>query len=209
MEPTPGASAGSGYPVRLEIERPGAQSRLTNFPFLGGLIRAVLLIPHLVILNLLSLAANVASFIATFAILFTGRYPLGLFNFAVGVTRWNTAVLAYWSHLCDEYPPFSMESGNPRILLEVDYPDRSTRLLNLPWLGMLVKLVLLTPHLIILGFLLFAFSIVTLVSEFAILFTGSYPQPLHTFAVGVSRWWTRTNAYLVAITDRYPPFSLS
>lgn len=207
MEQTPGASPGAVYPIRLEIARPEGQSRLTNFPFMGGIIRAVLLIPHLIVLNFLSIAANIAYFFATYAIFFTGRYPRGLFDFAVGVTRWNTNVFVYWGHLRDEYPPFSMEASEHRVLVEVDYPERSSRVLNLPWIGILIKLVLLIPHLIVLEFLLLAVLLITLVAEFAILFTGSYPEGLHNFVVGVGRWWLRTTAYSIALTDRYPPFS--
>lgn len=209
MERIRGAPAGTAYPIRLEIARPESQSRVTNFPFTSGIIRAVLLVPHLIVLYFLSIAATIAYFFASFAILFTGRYPPGLFKFAVGVTRWTTHVFAYWSHLRDDYPPFSVEAGLPYVLLAVDYPERSSRLLNLPWVGIFIKLVLLIPHLIVLKFLLLAVLLVTLVAEFGILFTGSYPQGPHSFVVGVGRWWLRTNTYSTAMTDRYPPFSFN
>jgi len=54
---------------------------------------------------------GVVALIAWFAILFTGLYPKGMFNFAVGVVRWQQRVLAYQLYLTDAYPPFSMEAG--------------------------------------------------------------------------------------------------
>jgi hypothetical protein len=49
---------------------------------------------------------------------------------------------------------------------------------------------------------------VLFIAQFAVLFTGSFPQGMHGFMAGVLRWSARVNAYLYALTDRYPPFSL-
>ena len=53
----------------------------------------------------------------------------------------------------------------------------------------------------------FAAFVVVFIAQFAILFSGSFPEGMHTFVVGVGRWSTRVNAYLYALTDKYPPFS--
>jgi hypothetical protein len=67
---------------------------------------------------------------------------------------------------------------------------------------------LLIPHLIVLIFLGLVVFLVIFIAKFAILFTGSFPAGLYAFAVGVTRWSTRINAYNYGLTDRYPPFSL-
>jgi Domain of unknown function (DUF4389) len=199
------------YPVQLQISRPDTQSRLTNFPLGVGLfIRYILIIPHLIILYFFNIVASILYFIACFAILFTGKYPRGLFNFYVGYTRWNSNVYGYVFSLYDKYPPFSMEeqAGYP-LSFRVDYPDKLNRILNLPiFIGLMIKAILLIPHLIILVFLILVGMVVLFIAQFAILFTGSFPTGMHGFLVGIGRWSTRVNAYLYALTDQYPPFSL-
>ena len=71
--------------------------------------RIILAIPHLLAVWVLGVAWALATVIAWFAILFTGRYPRGLYDFGVGVLRWNTRVEAYLLLLHDEYPPFTLE----------------------------------------------------------------------------------------------------
>ncbi len=203
--------APTSYPVHFDVQRPASQSRLTNFPLgIGLLIKGILLIPHFVILYFLQIVASIVYFIATFAILFTGNYPRGLFNFYLGYTRWTANVYGYFFSAYDKYPPFSMDSqdGYP-LSFSVDYEGSRSRLLNFPILGLIIKLILLIPHLIVVYFLVLIAMIVLLIAQFAILFTGSFPEGMHKFMIGVGRWSTRINAYAYALTDKYPPFSLS
>ncbi len=72
-------------------------------------LRAVFVIPHLVVLVFLSIAWLLTAIIAWFAILFTGNYPQSLYDFAVGYMRWTVRVQAYFLLMRDEYPPFSLE----------------------------------------------------------------------------------------------------
>ena len=71
--------------------------------------RIILVIPHLICLVALSIAAVVAVIIAFFAVLFTGRWPEGIRNFVLGVARWWLRVDVYFTLLTDEYPPFSLD----------------------------------------------------------------------------------------------------
>jgi len=73
------------------------------------LVKWLLAIPHFIVLVVLILFALIAIVIAWFAILITGRYPRGLFDFVVGVGRWALRVEAYaFLLITDRYPPFSM-----------------------------------------------------------------------------------------------------
>jgi hypothetical protein len=89
--------------VHLDVEYPGSLNRWLP------LVKWLLAIPHFIVLLFLIIAAAVVGFIAWFAILFTKRYPRGLFDFVVGVNRWFLRVSAYAFYLfTDEYPPFSL-----------------------------------------------------------------------------------------------------
>ena len=92
--------------VHLEIDYPDVEGELNRWL---PLVKWLLAIPHLVVLVFLSVAAFFAVVVAWFAILFTGRYPRGLFDFVVGVGRWWLRVDAYGFLLVtDRYPPFSL-----------------------------------------------------------------------------------------------------
>lgn len=92
--------------VHLEIDYPNVEEDLNRWM---PLVKWLLVIPHYIVLAFLLLAALFAIVIAWFAILFTGRYPKGLFDFVVGVGRWALRVSAYaFLLVTDEYPPFSL-----------------------------------------------------------------------------------------------------
>ena len=92
--------------VQLEIDYPDAEHDLSRgLP----LVKWFLAIPHYFVLFFLVIGAFFAVILAWFAILFTGKYPRGLFDFVVGVTRWGVRVNAYAFLLTtDQYPPFSL-----------------------------------------------------------------------------------------------------
>ncbi|MGZ5419600.1 MAG: DUF4389 domain-containing protein [Solirubrobacterales bacterium] len=93
--------------VHLDIDQPDAANDLgRGMP----LIKWLLAIPHYIVLFFLGIGAFFAVVIAWFAILFTGRYPRGLFDFVVGVHRWALRVEGYaFLLVTDRYPPFSLE----------------------------------------------------------------------------------------------------
>ena len=92
--------------VHIEIAYPNAKEDLNRWL---PLVKWLLAIPHYIILLFLGVAAIVCVVIAWFAILFTGRYPSGLFDFVVGVFRWSLRVAAYALLLItDRYPPFAL-----------------------------------------------------------------------------------------------------
>jgi hypothetical protein len=190
-------AAAPGYPVRYDVQYAEELSRWLIF------VKWWLLpIPHFLILYALSIAAGVIGFIAFFAILFTKRYPRGLFDFVVNVNRWGANVGAYTGFLRDEYPPFSWEPGQYAVTYEVDYPEELNR-----WLP-LIKWLLAIPHYIVLFFLWIAVAVAWVIAWFAILLTKRFPRGLFDFTVGFSRWNYRVGAYASLLRDEYPPFSL-
>lgn len=194
----PVATAAADYPARFGVEYPERLSRWKIF------VKWLLAIPHFIILYLLQLVGSVMVFIAFFAILFTKKWPRGMFDFMVQIQRWTMNVATYALTLQrDEYPPFSGDAGEYPVLLEIDYDENLSR-----WM-IFVKWLLVIPSAIVLLFLAIAAYVVVAIGFFAILFTARYPRGLFEFVEGVLRWSIRVNAYAAwLMTDRYPPFSL-
>jgi hypothetical protein len=92
------------YPATLELSPPGADRDRLTVAF-----RLILAIPHLIAIWALGIAWGITTIVAWFAILFTGRYPEGLYRFGASVFQWNIRVEAYLLLLRDEYPPFALD----------------------------------------------------------------------------------------------------
>ena len=93
------------------------------------------------------------------------------------------------------------------VRIEVDLPETSSRALAV--LGiLLLKALLLLPHLVVLTFLFIAQGAVIWAVYWVVAFTGRYPRELLRYVVGVVRWEMRATMWLYGVTDRYPPFRL-
>jgi hypothetical protein len=169
------------------------------------LVKWLLIIPHSIILYFLGIASGVLTIIAFFAILFTGKYPKSMFDFNLGVLRWNWRVSFYgYSALgTDIYPPFKLDKGGYPADFDVVYPEKLSQGL------VLVKWWLLAiPHYIILYVLTSVQGILVLVNAIILLFAGSLNADLFKFVMGINRWMYRVYAYAGLMTDEYPPFTL-
>ncbi len=92
--------------VHLDLDYPNVEQDLNRWL---PLVKWLLAIPHYIVLFFLAIAAVVAVIVAWFAVLFTGRYPRGIFDFVEGVLRWGLRVEAYaFLLVTDRYPPFSL-----------------------------------------------------------------------------------------------------
>ncbi len=183
------------------------------------LVKWLLAIPHFVILAFLFVAFALVTVIALFAILFTGRYPRGMFDFNVGVLRWAWRV-GYYSYQAlgtDRYPPFTLEPvADYPADLQVVYPERLSHGL------VLVKWFLAIPHYAVLAALAgwgwqpsmehWPFAgllwVLVLIVAVVLLFTGKYLKDVHRLIMGINRWSYRVAAYVGLMTDEYPPFRL-
>ncbi|MFC1978900.1 DUF4389 domain-containing protein [Chloroflexota bacterium] len=204
----------------------------------GGLwlIKWLLLIPHYVCLVFLWVAFVVLTVFAFFAILFTGRYPRGIFDFNVGVMRWTWRVgfYGYEALGTNKYPPFALRSIEDYPAdLYIDYPERLSRGL------VLIKWWLLAiPHYLVVAYFAAASSItggstagwgwasyggaaggtmvggglislLVIIAAVVLLFKGYYPKDIYNFVLGMNRWSYRVSAYAALMTDKYPPFRLN
>ncbi len=171
------------------------------------LVKWLLVIPHCFVLLFLWIAALLLSVVAWFAILFTGRYPRGIFDFNVGVLRWSwrAAFYSYSALGTDRYPPFTLRSVDYPADLTVEYPERLSRGLVLikSWL-------LAIPHHLVVGILKGdgLLGLLVLIAAVVMLVTKRYPQGIFDLVMGLNRWVLRVAAYVLLMTDRYPPFRL-
>ena len=201
------------YPVGLDL-----QSQVVNRNRLTTGFRLVLGVPQMIIVGgvstigfgygglraagALSAAAFTMAFISWFAIVFTGRQPRGLWDFAVFYMRWWVRVGAYLALLRDEYPPFG--EGAYAANYEITFPER-----NRDRWSVGLRFLFVIPQAIALVFVNIGWFVTTVIAWFAILFTGSYPEGLYRFGVGALRWNVRVQSYVLLLRDEYPPFRLS
>ncbi len=100
----------NSYPIRVEADYPAQSSRLLAVcGILFLLPKALLLLPHLIVLWFLAIASLVVAWVGFWIVLITGSQPRSLFDFVLGCTRWQTRVNAWYFGLTDKYPPFSLE----------------------------------------------------------------------------------------------------
>ena len=190
-QPPPGA-----YPVHVDARRQDEYHRFLP------LVKWLLAFPHYIVLFFLVIGVLVAKIIAFFAVLFTGRYPRGIFDFVLGVLRWSWRVTAYVYLLRDEYPPFSLDDDpSYPATLEIEYPEDGID----NWRP-LVQWLLIIPYAIVAGLLASLAGIVAFIGVFVILFTRDLPDGMFKLILIPYRWQFRSSAYTLFMVKRYPPF---
>src|SRR4051812_41856211 len=192
------------YPVRLEGELDPPLSRWL------WLVKWVLAIPHFFVLFFMWIAFLVLWIVALFAILFTGRYPRGIFDFNVGVMRWTWRVSFYtYSALgTDRYPPFSFDGEYPADL-DIEYPTSLSRgKVLIKWWLLALPQYLFAAVFVGAGSGIGLVGIVFFIGAAALLFTAPSPRSLFALALGATRWCSRVPAYAALMTDESPPFRL-
>jgi hypothetical protein len=208
------------YPVSVAIE-----PKLTGRNRLTTALRIILAIPHVILVGgvglglavstrghdrtslsgetgLLGGIAWILAIVSWVTIVLGGEQINAIRRYTRFYLRWRVRALAYLMLLEDDYPPFG-DAPYPASLLIEDPRQPRNRLT----VGFRVFLAI--PSLIVLVFLILVWWMTAFVAWIVILVTESYPQPLYSFGVGVLRWLIRVEAYMLLLTDEYPPFSLT
>lgn len=209
-----GTGTTSARPISLEGT---LDPKLTRWMWL---VKWLLAIPHFVVLAILWIAFVIVTIAAGFAILFTGRYPASLFQFANGVLRWNWRVAFYANGVLgsDTYPPFTLARTAYPATFEVAYPSTLSR-----WKVLVKSWLFALPHLVIVSLVtggtwgawtggagnsFSLLGLLLLVAAIILLFTGVYKLGLFNLIMGAHRWMYRVFAYTALMRDEYPPFRL-
>jgi hypothetical protein len=186
----------STYPVTFEADYVEPRSRLTTF------FRLLLAIPHYIVLALWGIGVFFAVVIAWFALLFTGRWPEGLYDFTAGFLRYSTRVSGYTWLLVDPYPPFSGAD-------EPSYPVRLHIGPPLPEYNRL-KVLLRIFYIIPAYLIVYVMNIVVELAGFAawlvIVVTGKQPKGLQDVIGLCVSYSARAYALMLLVTETYPPF---
>ncbi|MDP2712392.1 MAG: DUF4389 domain-containing protein [Solirubrobacteraceae bacterium] len=186
----------SNYPVTYAQVPPVERNRLTVF------FRLLILIPHALWLLLYGIAVYVAVVIAWFAIVFTGRWPLGLYDFTAGFLRLSGRVFAYGSLITDTYPPF--DGG--------EHPEYPVRIAIAPPKATysraktFFRLILAIP----IYFVQYVLTLWLLLVAIAVWFCGVFagrtsPGLMETMRMPAA-FYLRANAYFFLLTEDWPPF---
>ena len=179
-------------PVLVAFAGPAPQSRLTV------LLRIFMVIPQLIVLWLLGIAAMVIVIIGWFGALFTGRLPVFAADFLTGYLRWLIRVYAYMLLLTDVYPPFTLDDADYPVRVAV-MPGRLNRL------AVLFRFFLLIPCWIVQGIVAYgAYTIVQFVSWLIVLISGRMPEALYQALAAALRYQIRTLAFALMLTSAYP-----
>ncbi len=191
--------------MKLEIKHQDSYSRLDLLLrlFFGWLYIGI---PHGFLLFFVSIWAMILKIVAFFAVLIMGRYPQNIFNFHLGMLRWNLRVNARLMNLSDGYPAFGLKAQDANTEIDIPNPDKLSRLLLIVRI-LFGYIYVLIPHGFILFFRGIAAGVLIFLAFWAVLFTGKYPASFHSFVTGTIRWGTRVQIYMGFMTDKYPPFS--
>jgi Domain of unknown function (DUF4389) len=183
------------YPASFEISYPPELNRWLP------LVKWLLVIPHLIALFFVGIGALFVGIYGFFAVLFTGRWPRGAFEYLAGTLRWSFRVVVYFHLMTDAYPPFSLaDDADYPARVQVDYPEHIAN-----WRP-LVQWLLVIPYVWIAGVLYWLTGALTIVAFFTVLFTKRIPRGIFELMVPGLRWNLRGSAYAYFMTERYPAF---
>lgn len=185
------------YPVAYEADHVERQHRLTTF------FRGLVVIPWLLVGILWGLGALACTVLAWFALVATGRYPQGLYDFNARAHRFSARVNGFLFLLTDRWPPFDGD----------EHPEYPVRLVIPPpqaaysrWKALL-RLILAIPVMIVAYLLDLLVNVVVILSWIVIVITGKHPKGLFDVLKLGLAYLARASTYSALLTERWPPIS--
>jgi hypothetical protein len=186
----------STYPVVYQQSPSVERSRLTVF------FRLIMIIPHAIVSIFYGLAAYIVVFIAWFAILFTGRYPVGMYNFVAGYLRFLTRYNGYTYLVTDVFPPFD-GAEHPEYPVQLHIPpvpqERYSRLTTF------FRFILMIPVIVLLYIFTIWIEVVAIAIWFVAVIMGKTSPGLVDAVRFPLAYLARAYAYGALVTDTWPP----
>jgi uncharacterized protein DUF4389 len=185
------------YPVALEVDYIDRRSRLTTF------FRLLLAIPLFIVGYIYLIGLGLVTIAAWFVLLFTGRWPLGMYSFSAGVLRFTARLNAYTWLAVDRYPPFGLAPDDA-------YPVRLQVADPLPAysrLKVFFRVIYVIPAYIAAYVLSILAFLAGIASWIVIVITGRQPEGLQNAIVFCITYTIRAYALMYLVTETYPPFA--
>jgi hypothetical protein len=183
------------YPVSYEADYQSEQNRATTF------FRIILAIPWLVVGVVYYIIGAFSHLFAWVAIVITGRYPQGLYNFNSGLVRYFVRTAAWVYLQTDEWPPFSI-ADDPSYPIRVSVAPRAEKQSRL---SAFFRIILAIPLLIVSYAVSYAHQWIAVIAWLTIVFRGYLPEQLNTAMTFCNSFYARVYGYLALLTDDYPP----
>lgn len=183
------------YPVHFEADFQPEQNRATTF------FRIILAIPWLIVGYVYEIAALFTQVIAWFALLFTGRYPEGLYKLNAGFVRYRIRVFAWIYLQTDEWPPFGI-ADDPSYPIRVNVGPREEHQNRLK---VFFRIILVLPMLVLVYAVAYIHTFLGVLAWLTIVFRGYLPEGANNAMTFCNSFYTRVYGYLALLTDVYPP----
>lgn len=188
------------YPITYEADLNPTPSRATTF------FRLLLAIPWLIVAIFWGILFAFTHLFAWVALIILGRYPEWLYNFNSGVVRFSIRVTAWLYLQTDEWPPFGL-SDDPNYPIRVNVPAAPEA--KQSRLKALFRFILVLPPAIILSYCTTYIQLLAgLAAWLTIVFRGYLPEGIFNMMSYVNGFHTRVLAYVVFLTDAYPPIGI-
>jgi len=185
------------HDMQASLDIPYAESRNRG----TVLVRIILAIPHVLVVYVLGIVSQLATFVHWFIQLFTGKRNQGIADFVTKVLAYQARVVTYAGLMFDEYPGFFDDQGKTPVQFQMPPADAPVNRLTVG-----LRIIWMIPAAIIAAVIGIAIYVLTIICWFAILITGKMPAGMFDFLLRGHRFSLQVNAYGSLLTDTYPKY---
>lgn len=196
------------YPA-LSITRITNPNRFYAVPLIGFLVKILMLIPQFFEMLILSIAVFFMVFLINpFVVLFTGKYWDSAYQLYSGLLKLSLKIYFFIYGLTNTYPGFDFTIHDSYKIV-IEKPSNPSRLLLFPFLGLVIRAIMLIPFLIYEGIIANAAYLAALGGAIPVLFQGRYPETTFELARDSVRLNLAISMYIGGLSDKYPSFWIS